>query len=53
VVLLLHQFDLEEMVVRVVRLVVQELLPMLVLVGYTAGAAVVVTAGAAMVDPEE
>lgn len=47
--LLLHQFDLEELVVRVVRLVAQELFQMLVLVDYTAQVAAEATAAEVMV----
>jgi hypothetical protein len=46
--LLLHQFDLEELVVRVGQLAGQELLQMLVLVDYTAAVVVVVTAAEVM-----
>ena len=43
-VLLLQQFDMEELVVRVGQLAGQELLPMLVLVDYTAQVAAEATA---------
>jgi hypothetical protein len=43
--------DKVALVVRMVRMVGQELLPMLVLVGYTAQVVVAATAAAAMVVP--
>ena len=47
--LLLHQFDLEELVVRAGQLAAQELLQMLVLVDYTAQVAAEATAAEVMV----